>query len=202
MAKRKPPGAKALEAGEKLLRAGNALTPRPPGAWDALAASTRRRWRTAYGADAQAAYERGAHLTAAQRGHGGTPSSPLQALLHPERYPEYVGRNTDRLNELARQRGMGKRGTGPRGPEVTRGRPFTYVVSSDEFATRRRPSDWHLYRSFRTRGEAQLWARQSRAPAGVVLIVDNGPSWPDKRTRYGVWFSDISPQAKRGRPRN
>ena len=179
-------------------------TPRSVERWDSLSANSRRRWRTAFGSERKArnAYVRGEHLTAAQRGHGGTPSSPLQALLHPERYPEYVGRHTDELNELARQRGMGKRGTGPRGPQVTKGKPFTYVVSAQEFATRRRPGDWHLYRSFRTRGEAQLWARQSRAPAGVVLIVDNGPDWKDKRTRYGVWFSDISPQAKRKKSRN
>ena len=45
--------------------------------------------------------------------------------------------------------------------------------------------DWRFSTVFRTEREAQLFARRSWAPAGVVLIVDRGP---EHLWRYEVWF--------------
>lgn len=49
-----------------------ALTPRSPSQWQLLAPGTRRRWKAAHRTwrSAEAAYVRGEHLTARQRGHG------------------------------------------------------------------------------------------------------------------------------------
>ena len=155
--------------------------------WNALAPSTRRRWIHAYGGSADAAleaYRNGASLTKEQRGHAYTPDHPIDALLQPWKFPRYVATHTDKLNELARGRGLAQHGTGPRGESVTsypQTGDYTWVIPQgllDE-------GDWRFSAVFRTVEEAQLYARRSWAPAGVVIIVDRGPrsTW-----RYEVWF--------------
>ncbi len=185
---RKPdPGKKALSAGEALLRLG-ARAERTAAQFDLLSAGNRRRWRAAFGgeAEARAAYVSGAALTAAQRGHAFTPSTPKQALDAPWNFPTYVGRHTDELNRLAREEGRKEHGTGPRGPRVT-GRKkgesgeYTWVIPEGLLPL----SDWRMSSQWRTAAQAQLEARRSGAPAGVVMIVDRGPGtlW-----RFQIWF--------------
>lgn len=155
--------------------------------WNALAPSTRRRWIAAYGSEDAAleAYRNGASLTREQRGHGFTPERPSRALANPQLYPRYVATHTDQLNEIARRRGMKEHGLGQRGDAVTdyekAGGDFTWVVPQGAVDD----GDWRFSQVFRTAEEAQLYARQSWAPAGVVIIVDLGPAhiW-----RYEVWF--------------
>lgn len=166
--------------------------------WNALAPSTRRRWIAAFGGPDQGleAYRSGASLTAAQRGHAFTPERPVNALFQPWKYPRYVATHTTQLNELARSRGVAEHGTGPRGDTVTSyreaGGDYTWVVPSSTLD----PGDWRFSTVFRSEEEAQLFARKSWAPAGVVLIVDNQwepdqdrpPATVGKLWRYEVWF--------------
>ena len=155
--------------------------------WNALAPSTRRRWIHVFGSPDAAleAYRNGASLTPEQRGHAYTPERPIDALLQPWKFPRYVATHTDQLNELARRRGLESHGTGPRGHDVTdygaAGGDFTWVIPSGVL----NEGDWRFSQVFRTVEEAQLYARKSWAPAGVVIIVDRGPGllW-----RFEVWF--------------
>lgn len=159
--------------------------------WEALSPGNRRRWRAAFGGEQQArtAYIAGASLTKSQRGHRYTPSSPAAALRAPWLYPRYVGRHTDELNELARREDQPQHGLGPRGGAVTgrepgarpRDEPYTWVIPDGRLDL----GDWRFSRVFRTLPEAQLEARQSWAPAGVVMIVDRGPEYV---WRYEVWY--------------
>ena len=167
--------------------------------WNALAPSTRRRWIAAFGGEDQAleAYRNGASLTKTQRGHAYTPERPVNALFQPWKYPRYVATHTSQLNQIARQRGLAEHGTGPRGetPETTSyrksGGDFTFVVPRGTLT----PPDWRFSQVFRTGPEAQLYARRSWAPAGVVQIEDNQwekgedqPPATDDTWRYEVWF--------------
>lgn len=160
---------------------------RTAASWDALSASYRRRWRTAYGADARDAYLSGRRLTASQRGHRFTPQEPIDALRQPWKYPRYVATHERQLNELARRRGMAEHGLGDRGRGVTSwdqgapGENYTWVVPDGTLS----PSDFRLNKVFQTRQEAELWARRSGAPPGIVMVVDRGPGhvW-----RWEVWF--------------
>lgn len=169
--------------------------------WDALTQGNRRRWIRAYGGNEDAAleaYRSGERLTTAQRGHGATPERPIRALLQPWKYPGYVGTHTEQLNELARQRGLAQHGRGPRGeiPETRSyteaGGDFTWVLPPGIIG----PPDWRFSSVFRTLSEAQLYARRSWAPAGVVQIVDLGP---DHVWRYEVWFGGSPGPGGRGR---
>jgi hypothetical protein len=167
--------------------------------WNALAPSTRRRWIAAFGGPDQAleAYRNGASLTATQRGHAYTPERPINALFQPWKYPRYVATHTTQLNQLARQRGLAERGTGPRGetPETQSytksGGDFTYVNPRGTLTS----PNWRFSTVVRTEEEAQLYARRSWAPAGVVQIEDN--RWERDKDqppptidvwRYEVWF--------------
>ena len=157
--------------------------------WNARTQGYRNRWIRAYGSEDAAleAYRNGKSLTPAQRGHRTTPERPSRALQRPYLYPKYVGTHTSQLNELARQRGLREHGTGPRGEsELTRdyadNGDFTWMVPVGTLDGR--PGWRHTY-SFRTIEEAQQFARRSGAPAGVVLIQDEGP---ETLYRYGVWF--------------
>lgn len=157
--------------------------------WNGLAPSTRRRWIAVFGSEDAAleAYRNGASLTPAQRGHAHTPERPVNALLQPWKFPRYVATHTEQLNRLARNRGLQEHGTGPRGESKQTssydkaGGDFTWVVPAGTIG----PPDWRFSQVFRTEKEAQLYARRSWAPAGVVIIVDKGPEhvW-----RYEVWF--------------
>jgi hypothetical protein len=155
--------------------------------WNALAPSTRRRWIAAFGSPDAAleAYRNGASLTPAQRGHAFTPERPINALLQPWKFPRYVATHTEQLNTLAKNRGVAQHGTGPRGETVTSyakaGGDFTWVIPDGSLNT----GDWRFSTVFRTVEEAQLFARRSWAPAGVVMIVDKGP---EHLWRYEVWF--------------
>lgn len=155
--------------------------------WNALAPSTRRRWIHSFGSEDAAleAYRNGVSLTREQRGHAFTPERPVNALLQPWKYPRYVATHTEQLNTLARQRGLASHGTGPRGESVTdydkSGGDYTWVIP-DGILDR---GDWRFSTVFRTLPEAQLFARRSWAPAGVVIIVDRGA---DQLWRYEVWF--------------
>lgn len=156
--------------------------------WESLSLGNKRRWRAAFGGEdgAREAYIAGEKLSKKQRGHAYTPSSPAEALRRPWEYPRYVGRHTDELNELARQQHERQHGRGPRGPDVT-GRErgtrgdYTWVVRDGRLNL----ADWEFSRVVRTRDEAQLLARQSGAPPGVVMIVDRGARW---MWRYEIWF--------------
>jgi hypothetical protein len=166
--------------------------------WNALARSTQRRWIAAFGSEDAAleAYRNGASLTKTQRGHAFTPERPVNALLQPWLYPRYVATHTAQLNELARQRGLAEHGTGPRGEtKQTRdfkkaGGDYTWVIPAGTLD----PGDWRFSSVFRTVEEAQLYARRSWAPAGVVMIVDKGPKF---LWRYEVWFG--YPESRRQR---
>lgn len=179
------------------------LTPRSREAWDNLAASTRRRWRTAFREDAEAAYIRGEHLTRAQRGHAMTPSTPAEALRRPQAFPTYVAKHGDELNELARQRGEAQVGEGERGRNVLKSdSPYTYVIPRAEFDDWKR-GEWHLNKQFKTEAEAQLYARRSGAPPGVVIIVETG----EGPLPFQVWFGYQEPgeekpkKARKRKPR-
>jgi len=179
--------------------AGQSRKGRSVESWNALTQGNRRRWIRAFGSEDAGleAYRNGLSLNATQRGHGTTPERPIRALLQPSKYPKYVGTHTAQLNELARSKGLAEHGTGPRGekPETQSyeesGGDFTWVVPKG-FLT---PPDWHFSQVFRTEQEAQLFARRSWAPAGVVQIEDNrwlyGEEQPAPTTdiyRYEVWF--------------
>ncbi len=183
--------------------------------WNALAPSTRRRWIAAYGGPDQAleAYRNGASLTSKQRGHAYTPERPVNALFQPWKYPKYVATHTSQLNQLARQRGLAEHGTGPRGeiPETRSyresGGDFTYVVPRGTLSGIGAP-DWRFSSVFRTPEEAQLYARRSWAPAGVVQIEDNrwtmGQDQPPRTEdtyRYEVWFGYPEPLKKKKKNR-
>ena len=169
--------------------------------WNGLARSTQRRWIAAYGGSEDAAleaYRNGASLTSAQRGHAHTPERPINALLQPWKFPRYVATHTEQLNTLARNRGLKEHGQGPRGESKSTktykgsGGDFTWVVPEGTVG----PPDWHFSAVFRTEPEAQLYARRSWAPAGVVIIVDKGP---DHLWRYEVWFG--YPEGKKKKKR-
>lgn len=170
--------------------------------WNALTQGNRRRWIRAFGSEDAAleAYRNGLSLNAAQRGHATTPERPIAALLRPWQYPKYVGTHTGQLNQIARDRGLKEHGKGPRGetPQTTSytesGGDFTWVVPAGTLG----PPDWHFSQVFRTVEEAQLYARRSWAPAGVVIIQDLGP---EHNWRYEVWFGYPEPQTK-GKKRN
>jgi hypothetical protein len=164
--------------------------------WNALARSTQRRWIAAFGSEDAAleAYRNGASLTPAQRGHAFTPERPINALLQPWKFPRYVATHTPQLNELARRRGLEEHGTGPRGEKVTdykkSGGDYTWVIPGGTLDE----GDWRFSTVFRTEKEAQLFARRSWAPAGVVIIVDKGSEFT---WRYEVWFG--YPESRRQR---
>ena len=164
--------------------------------WNALAPSTRRRWIAAFGSHDAAleAYRNGASLTPAQRGHAFTPERPVNALLQPWKFPRYVATHTQQLNTLARDRGLAQHGIGPRGDTVTSysesGGDYTWVVPDGTLDL----GDWRFSQVFRSEQEAQLFARKSWAPAGVVLIVDKGPEF---LWRWEVWFG--YPESRRQR---
>ncbi len=157
--------------------------------WEALTPGNKRRWIRAFGSEDAAieAYRNGLSLTPEQRGHARTPERPINALLRPWQYPEYVARHTDSLNALARSKGLAEHGNGPRGEgELTQsytksGGDFTWVVEPGMIPD----SEARFSQVFRTHDEAQLYARRSWAPAGVVWIVDRGPQYV---WRYEVWF--------------
>ena len=188
---RKPdPGKDALAAGEALLGLGARAT-RTAAGFDLLSPGNRRRWRAAFGGEeaARSAYVSGSHLTAAQRGHASTPATPAQALAHPGRYPKYIAHHMDELNELARKRGERQYSRGKSGRRVKRSsRDWTWTLTPEEFGqdvASGAGGEWSLRVSFRWKGQAQLWARQTRAPAGVVIVVDTGVKGAE---RYQVWF--------------
>lgn len=164
--------------------------------WNALAPSTRRRWIAAFpGEDAALeAYRQGASLTPEQRGHAFTPERPINALLQPWKYPRYVATHTEQLNRLAQQRGIAQHGTGPRGETVTSykkaGGDYTWVIPDGTIDT----GNWRFSTVFRTEQEAQLFARRSWAPAGVVMIIDKGAQY---LWRFEVWFG--YPEGRRAR---
>ena len=170
--------------------------------WNALAPSTRRRWIAAYGGSEDAAleaYRNGASLTREQRGHARTPERPIRALLNPTAYPRYVARHLDELNRLARERGEKPKGEGPRGPAARdyydpEAGDYTWVVRPTRIG--QGEDCWHASAKFRTMPEAQLWARQSGAPAGVVVVVDWGP---EVLYRWEVWF--VYPCPDKGKKR-
>lgn len=179
--------------------------------WNALTSGNRRRWIRAYGGSEDAAleaYRNGESLNAAQRGHATTPERPIQALLQPWKFPGYTGTHTAQLNEIARRRGLAEHGTGPRGESpLTRsyeeaGGDFTWVVPRGTL----NPPDWRFNHVFRTEREAQLYARRSWAPAGVVIIQDNlwekGEPQPFATTgvfRWEVWFGYNTGSGTKGR---
>ncbi len=182
--------------------AGQRRTGRTVEQWNALTPGNRRRWIRAFGSEDAGleAYRNGLSLTASQRGHATTPERPIQALLQPAKFPKYVGTHTAKLNELARSKGLKEHGIGPRGekPETQdyyqSGGDFTWVVPRGTVSNIG-PPDWHFSQVFRTVEEAQLYARRSWAPAGVVLIEDNrwisGEPYPEPTGdvyRYEVWF--------------
>jgi len=98
----------ALETFERTVKARAAskpkpLTPRSLAQWDRLAKRSRWRWERAYGKKtARQAYVEGRHLTAAQRGHADTPSSPSAALADPVRWWRYLDRHKGRWGGLQR----------------------------------------------------------------------------------------------------
>ena len=178
--------------------------------WNALTPGNRRRWIRAFGGYDQAleAYRSGLSLTPAQRGHAATPERPIRALLQPWRYPGYVGTHTEQLNRLARERGLREHGKGPRGeiPETRSytesGGDFTWVWPNGTVGL----PDWRFSAVFRTEPEAQLYARRSWAPAGVVAIIDNEwtsgypqPPASSDRFRYEVWFGGSPGPGGKGR---
>ena len=191
--------------------AGQRRTGRTVEQWNAITPGNRRRWIRAFGSEDAGleAYRNGLSLTASQRGHATTPERPIRALLQPTKYPKYIHLHTAELNELARSRGLAEHGTGPRGekPETSdywmAGGEFTWVVPQ---GTVGRPL-WNNPASFGSEEQAQLYARRSWAPAGVVIIVDSEwipgetppPKPPPDTTsplRYQVWFardSDLLP---------
>ncbi len=177
--------------------------------WEGLSAGNRRRWRAAFGGEAPAreAYLGGAHLTRAQRGHRFTPSSPRQALEEPWHFPRYVGRHQAELQQLAREEGRRPYGRGTRGREVTgneRGarQPYTWTVGDPLLGEQLNTEDARYAAGFTSKEAAQLFARQSGAPAGVVYVVALGqwiqPGEPGneagttrkrRKWRWEVWFS-------------
>ena len=197
--------------------AGQRRTGRTVEQWNALTPGNRRRWIRAFGSEDAGleAYRNGLSLTASQRGHATTPERPIQALLQPAKFPKYIHLHTPELNELARSRGLAEHGKGPRGetPETQdyrmAGGDFTWVVPQ---GTVSRPL-WNNPASFGSEEQAQLYARRSWAPAGVVIIVDNewipGENPPPKPSpdttfplRYEVWFardSDLLPPDQKRR---
>lgn len=181
--------------------------------WNALARSTQRRWLAIYDHDAQAAiaaYTSGAKMTSAQRGHGNnaarTPERPERALKNPLLYPNYVARHGDKLNEIARRKGLEQHGTGPTGESkatqnyAKAGGDFTWVVpASDSLEYLENDPAWHLgtvtratqsasdiRKGWPPSAGAQLLARRSRAAAGDVIIVDMGEG---VNYRYQLWFA-------------
>lgn len=180
--------------------------------WNALTAGNRRRWIRAYGGNQDAAleaYRNGASLTSSQRGHAYTPERPINALLQPWKYPRYVATHTTQLNTIARNRGLAEHGTGPRGESpatasyTEAGGDFTFVVPLGTLSGIG-PPDWRFSQVFRTEPEAQLYARRSWAPAGVVQIEDNrwnaSESQPPPTTdlwRWEVWFGYPEPTKKK-----
>jgi hypothetical protein len=172
--------------------------------WNALTQGNRNRWIRAFGGNQDAAleaYRQGESLNAAQRGHATTPERPSQALTRPYLFPRYVANNTERLNELARQRGLAQHGQGPRGDtretdDYDLVGPFTWVEPQGTLDNlpgwRRNVTVYDRdYRQYAQREgitphegslrAAQLWARKSGAPAGVVVIQEEEEGW-------GVWF--------------
>lgn len=168
--------------------------------WKALTPGNRRRWIRAFGndADALAAYRAGQSLTSSQRGHAFTPERPSRALSKPWLYPKYVATHTSQLNETARSRGIAQHGAGPRGESVTSyedsGGDYTWVVPDGTLNL----YDWRFSTVFRSEEEAQLFARRSWAPAGVVIIVDRGEG---HSYRWEVWFGYPESRGKPTRTR-
>jgi hypothetical protein len=130
-------------------------------------------------------------------------------LFAPWKYPKYVATHTSQLNQIARARGLAEHGTGPRGEtDETKsyyksGGDFTWVVPRGTVSNLPE-QDRHFGQTFRTQPEAQLYARRSWAPAGVVLIEDNrwegGTERPPDTTdsfRYEVWFLYPEPLKKK-----
>ncbi len=139
------------------------------------------------------------------RGHGNTPNSPLEALRHPDRYPDYVATHYKQLNTLARKRGQGEIvGIGPKGIEgekaaEDRVREGKRPMSDWTYMAKENPED-HDYRfgyAYRTKREAQEFARASGASPGTVIV------WRNPGTGlYEVYFQELSPkQKKKGRKR-
>jgi len=193
--------------------AGQSRKGRSVESWNALTQGNRRRWIRAFGTEDAAleAYRNGLSLTASQRGHATTPERPINALLQPWKYPKYVGTHTTKLNEIARTKGLQEYGTGPRGekPETNSyeesGGDFTWVVPKGTLG----PPDWRFSQVFRTEQEAQLFARRSWAPAGVVQIEDNKwergepqPAPTSDTYRYEVWFGYPESVKKKRRKKN
>lgn len=180
--------------------------------WNALSRSQKNRWKAAYGGEqsAVAAYRKGAKLTGKQRGHAATPERPMRALQQPWKYPGYVATHTKELNELARQRGLAEHGQGPRGEsKATRsykgsGGDFTWVLPEGVLSE---PDDGHWVWSRGDEKAAQLAARRTTAPAGVVMIVDTlwvkglprPPKTPNHPYRYQLWFLGSPTPGGKGR---
>lgn len=180
--------------------------------WNGLSESLKSRWIRAYGTEDAAieAYRNGLSLTSQQRGHSTTPERPIRALIQPWQYPKYVGTHTASLNELARSRGMREHGTGPRGegPETMSyekaGGVYTWVAPRGTVSS----PDWHFSHVFTTEPQAQLWARQSGAAAGYVIIIDNlwekgepQPAPTEGVTRWEVWFASSGTNRNRKKKR-
>jgi hypothetical protein len=131
------------------------------------------------------------------RGHGKTPDRPLQAYLHPERFPEYVAKHYRKLNEIARSRGEPQVGRGIKGYDAQKEaeerfeegrRPlpenWTYIVA-------KQPQHMRFSYAYRTKREAEEYARVSGASPGTVLI------WVNPKTGfYEVYFLDYSGKKK------
>lgn len=135
--------------------------------------------------------------TSSARGHGKTPNRPLDAYLHPERYPEYVAKHYKKLNLIARDRGEAQVGRGIKGYDAQKeaerrfeegARPlpefWTYVVKDQ-------PKDMRFSYAYRTKREAEEYSRVSGASPGTVLI------WINPSTGYyEVYFLDYSGKKK------
>jgi hypothetical protein len=166
--------------------------------WNALSRSQQNRWKQAYGAQAVAQYRAGAPLSL--RGHTSTPDRPSQALNKPFLFPRYAGQHQEQLNEIARRRGKPTVGGGTVGDSATdytlAGGDYTYVVPEGTLDGRLgwREAFRFYFRHYTLYGErmgitdregalraAQLYARTSGAPPGVVII-------QEEKDGYGVWF--------------
>ena len=167
-------------------------------AWNALSRSQQNRWKQAYGAQAVAQYRAGAPLSL--RGHTSTPARPSQALNKPFLFPRYVAEHEEELNEIARARGRATHGGGITGARAVdyeaAGGDYTWVEPEgtlDGIPGWRESYRFYfrLYEAYGVRmgitdregalRAAQLYARESGAPAGVVLI-------QEEEDGYGVWF--------------
>jgi hypothetical protein len=163
--------------------------------WNALSRSQQNRWKQQYGSqtDAIAAYRAGSPL--GLRGHANTPDRPPQALARPYLFPRYVATHESQLNELARRKGQQEHGTGPIGESQD---TKDYELDGD-YTWEESPgtldgiAGWRMniffadsvYRTIggheAARKAAQLYARRSGAPAGVVVIQEESDG-------FGVWF--------------